>query len=54
MNVSRIFIERPIGTALLAVGLFLAGVMAYTFLPVASMPSMEFPTIRVSVTRPGA
>ncbi|CEJ86036.1 Multidrug resistance protein mdtC (Multidrug transporter mdtC) [Hyphomicrobium sp. GJ21] len=54
MNVSRIFIERPIGTALLAVGLFLAGVMAYMFLPVASMPSMEFPTIRVSVTRPGA
>jgi multidrug efflux pump len=54
MNVSRIFIERPIGTALLAVGLFLAGAMAYIFLPVASMPSMEFPTIRVSVTRPGA
>ena len=54
MNVSRIFIERPIGTALLAVGLFLAGAMAYVFLPVASMPAMEFPTIRVNVTRPGA
>src|SRR6185312_15600693 len=54
MNVSRIFIERPIGTALLAVGLFLAGAMAYIFLPVASMPAMEFPTIRVNVTRPGA
>ena len=54
MNVSRIFIERPIGTALLAVGVFLAGAMAYIFLPVASMPSMEFPTIRVNVTRPGA
>jgi multidrug efflux pump len=54
MNVSRIFIERPIGTALLAVGLFLAGAVAYIFLPVASMPAIEFPTIRVSVTRPGA
>ena len=54
MNVSRIFIERPIGTALLAVGLFLAGAVAYVFLPVASMPSIEFPTIRVNATRPGA
>jgi multidrug efflux pump len=54
MNVSRIFIERPIGTALLAVGLFLAGAVAYMFLPVASMPSIEFPTIRVNASRPGA
>jgi hypothetical protein len=54
MNVSRIFIERPIGTALLAAGLFLAGAVAYVFLPVASMPTIELPTIRVSVSRPGA
>ena len=54
MNVSRIFIERPIGTALLAAGLFLAGAVAYVFLPVASMPAIEFPTIRVNVSRPGA
>jgi len=54
MNVSRIFIERPIGTALLAAGLFLAGAVAYVFLPVASMPTIESPTIRVSVSRPGA
>ena len=54
MNVSRIFIERPIGTALLAAGLFLAGAVAYFFLPVASMPAIEFPTIRVYVSRPGA
>lgn len=45
MNVSRIFIERPIGTALLAIGLFLVGAVAYVFLPVASMPAIEFPTI---------
>jgi multidrug efflux pump len=54
MNVSRIFIERPIGTALLAVGLFLAGIVAYEFLPVASMPAVEFPTVRVNASRPGA
>jgi multidrug efflux pump len=54
MNVSRIFIERPIGTALLAVGLFLVGAVAYYMLPVASMPSIEIPTIRIQATRPGA
>jgi multidrug efflux pump len=54
MNVSRIFIERPIGTALLALGLFLAGAVAYGFMPVASMPAIEFPTIRVNASRPGA
>lgn len=54
MNVSRVFIERPIGTTLLAVGLFLLGLVAYDKLPVASLPSIEFPTIRVNVSRPGA
>lgn len=54
MSVSRIFIERPIGTTLLAVGLFLLGFVAYEALPVASLPSIEFPTIRVRVSRPGA
>ena len=54
MNVSRIFIERPIGTALLALGLFLAGAAAYATMPVASMPTVEFPTIRINAVRPGA
>lgn len=54
MNFSRLFIERPVGTALLALGLFLAGVTAYEAMPVASMPSIEFPTIRVNATRSGA
>ena len=54
MNVSRIFIERPVGTALSALGLFLAGLVAYNFLPVASLPAIEFPTIRVNASRPGA
>jgi len=54
MNFSGPFILRPVGTALLALGLFLVGVVAYGFLPVSSMPTIEFPTIRVSASRPGA
>ena len=54
MNFSRPFIRRPIGTTLLAIGLFLVGIVAYTQLPVASLPSIEFPTIFISANRPGA
>jgi hydrophobe/amphiphile efflux-1 (HAE1) family protein len=54
MNFSIPFIRRPVGTTLLAIGLFLVGAVAYRFLPVASLPSFEFPTIRVSASRPGA
>jgi hydrophobe/amphiphile efflux-1 (HAE1) family protein len=54
MNFSRPFIRRPIGTTLLAIGLFLVGAVAYAFLPVASLPSVEFPTVMVSASRPGA
>jgi hydrophobe/amphiphile efflux-1 (HAE1) family protein len=54
MNVSRPFVLRPIGTTLLAIGLFLIGLVAYRFLPVASLPNIEFPTINVWASRPGA
>src|SRR5580693_4187158 len=54
MNFSYPFIRRPAGTTLLAIGLFLVGVVAYLQLPVASLPAVDFPTIRVSATRPGA
>ena len=54
IDVSGPFIRRPVGTILLAVGLFLAGIAAYGQLPVASLPAVEFPTIRVSANRPGA
>ena len=54
MNISRPFIDRPIGTTLLALGLFLLGCAAYFSLPVASLPSIEFPTIRVMASLPGA
>ena len=42
MNFSRPFIERPVGTTLLAIGLLLLGIVAYRFLPVASLPTVEF------------
>jgi hydrophobe/amphiphile efflux-1 (HAE1) family protein len=54
VNFSYPFIRRPIGTTLLAIGLFLVGVVAYLFLPVASLPTVEFPTIYVTASRPGA
>ena len=53
-NFSDPFIRRPVGTTLLAIGLLLVGRVAYRFLPVASMPTVDFPTIRVTASRPGA
>src|SRR3569832_10492 len=54
MNFSWPFIRRPIGTTLMASGLFMIGAVAYVFLPVASLPSVELPPISVSARRPGA
>jgi len=54
MNFSWPFIRRPIGTTLLAIGLFLTGAVAYDFLPVSSLPSVSFPTISVTASYPGA
>jgi multidrug efflux pump len=54
MNISAPFILRPIGTCLLAAGLFLLGATAYFELPVASLPAVDFPTVRVQASRPGA
>src|SRR6267378_2163382 len=53
-SISEPFIRRPVGTTLLAIGLFLVGGVAYQFLPVAAVPNVDFPSIRVSATRPGA
>ncbi len=53
-SISEPFIRRPVGTTLLAIGLFLIGVVAYGALPVASVPNVDFPMIRVSASRPGA
>lgn len=54
MNISGPFIRRPVGTILLSIGVMLAGIVAYILLPVASLPSVDFPTINVQATRPGA
>ncbi|WP_438277691.1 efflux RND transporter permease subunit [Nitrobacter sp.] len=53
-SISEPFIRRPVGTTLLAIGLFLTGLVAYGFLPVASVPNVDFPMIRVAASRPGA
>lgn len=54
MNLSSPFIHRPIATTLLAVGLAIAGIVAFNVLPVASLPEMDFPTINVQASLPGA
>lgn len=54
MNLSRIFIERPVGTALISCGLALAGSLSYLLLPIAPLPQVEFPTISVQASLPGA
>ena len=53
-SISEPFIRRPVGTTLLSIGLFLVGCVAYAFLPVASVPNVDFPAIWVVATRPGA
>ena len=54
MNLSGPFIARPVATTLLAVGLTLAGAVAFTQLPVAPLPQVDYPTISVSASLPGA
>ena len=54
MSVSEPFIRRPVGTSLLAIGLFVLGVAAYRFLPVAPLPRVDFPMISVNASLPGA
>lgn len=54
MSISAPFIRRPIGTSLLAMALLLSGILAFNFLPVASLPKMEFPVISVGASLPGA
>ncbi|WP_395398254.1 efflux RND transporter permease subunit [Novosphingobium sp. BL-8A] len=54
MNISAPFIRRPIGTILLTIGLMLAGAGAFFLLPVAPLPQVDFPTIMVQASLPGA
>ncbi|MGA3188284.1 MAG: multidrug efflux RND transporter permease subunit [Bryobacteraceae bacterium] len=54
MSISEPFIHRPVATTLLTIALGMAGGIAYFFLPVAPLPQVEFPTLMVSATLPGA
>jgi multidrug efflux pump len=54
MSISQFFTNRPIGTTLIALGISIFGAVAFRFLPVAPLPQIEFPTIAVSASLPGA
>ncbi|HEX6828025.1 MAG TPA: efflux RND transporter permease subunit, partial [Burkholderiales bacterium] len=54
MNLSEIFVRRPVATTLLSLGVALAGALAFTLLPVSPLPQVDFPTIAVQASLPGA
>jgi HAE1 family hydrophobic/amphiphilic exporter-1 len=54
MNISAIFIRRPVMTTLVMLAIVLFGIMAYRQLPVSDLPNVDFPTIQVSASLPGA
>ncbi|MDE2580873.1 MAG: efflux RND transporter permease subunit [Rhodospirillales bacterium] len=54
MSISEPFIRRPIATSLLMLGILVFGVVAYSLLPVAALPNVDFPTITVTASYPGA
>jgi len=54
MNISRLFIMRPVATTLLMIAILLAGAVAYKLLPVSALPEVDYPTIQVRTFYPGA
>ncbi|TMJ32359.1 MAG: nodulation protein, partial [Alphaproteobacteria bacterium] len=54
MSLSAPFIARPVATTLLTLGVLLAGIMGFMKLPVAPLPKIDFPTIQVTASLPGA
>ncbi len=54
MNISGLFIRRPVATTLVMLGILMFGLMAYRLLPVSDLPNVDFPTITVSAGLPGA
>lgn len=54
MNPSRLFILRPVATALLMLAIFLSGLLAYRILPISALPEVDYPTIQVVTLYPGA
>src|SRR5271166_2084178 len=53
MNISAVFIRRPVATTLITLGIAFAGALAYTVLPVSPLPQVDFPTISVNASLPG-
>ncbi|HEV2983560.1 MAG TPA: efflux RND transporter permease subunit [Vicinamibacterales bacterium] len=54
MNLSALFIKRPVTTTLIVLGIIVFGAMSYRLLPVSDLPTVDFPTIQVGATLPGA
>ncbi|HMK69824.1 MAG TPA: efflux RND transporter permease subunit, partial [Xanthobacteraceae bacterium] len=54
MNVSEPFVLRPVGTSLLMAAIMLSGIVAYSFLPLSTLPEVDYPTIQVQTFYPGA
>ena len=54
MSVSATFIRRPVATSLMAIAFLLVGIVGYLNLPVASLPNVDFPTVQISTSLPGA
>src|SRR6202161_1459346 len=54
MNVSEPFILRPVGTSLFMAAIMLSGIVAYSFLPLSTLPEVDYPTIQVQTLYPGA
>ena len=54
MNISEPFIHRPIATTLLVIAVLLAGAVAFFLLPVSPLPQVDFPTVSVNASLPGA
>jgi HAE1 family hydrophobic/amphiphilic exporter-1 len=54
MNISELFIRRPVMTTLVTMGIMLFGIIGYRLLPVSELPNVDYPTLQVSATLPGA
>src|SRR5437879_13404860 len=54
MHFSRIFIERPVMTTLVTFAILLFGIVGFRALPIAALPSVDYPTIQVTAGQPGA
>src|SRR5512136_3211949 len=54
MNIAEPFIRRPVATTLLVLSIMIFGIFAYRLLPVSDLPNVDFPTIQVNASLPGA